>query len=176
VTGAYILNSGISKFSQPDDAAKTQHEAAGHAFPQVQNVPPGAFAKAVGVGETALGAALLLPIVSPAVAGVGLTVFAGALVGMYWRTPGMHQEGNPRPTVQGSGVAKDIWMFGIGTSLIIDSIVTPVRDGSLRMRAKGGSVLKAEAKAARKSAGRAAAKARKQAERARGQVESVLPG
>lgn len=176
VTGAYIVNSGIAKFSASDDEMKMQHGAAANAYPVLEKVPPAAFVKGLGAAETALGAAVLLPIVSPAVAGLGLTVFAGGLLGLYWRTPGMHQEGNPRPTTQGTGMAKDIWLFGIGTSLVIDSIVTPLRDSSLRTRVKTRAVLKAEAKAARKTANRAAKKARKQAERVREHAEAVLPG
>ncbi len=88
----------------------------------------------------------------------------------------MHEEGSPRPTVQGSGVAKDVWMLGIGTSLVIDSVVTPVSNTALRGRTRTRAVLKAETKAARKSAQRAAKKARKQAERVRDQAEAILPG
>jgi uncharacterized membrane protein YphA (DoxX/SURF4 family) len=175
VTGAYILNAGLSKFSASDDIAKTQHDASRSAYPAVEKLSPKTFVKVVGAGETALGAALLLPIVSPFVAGLGLTGFSGALLGMYWKTPGMHEEGSPRPTVPGSGVAKDVWMFGIGTSLMIDSVVTPVSDSALKGRVRTRAVLKAEAKAARKSAQRAAKKARKRADRVRETAESVLP-
>lgn len=175
-TGAYILNSGIGKFSASDDVAKALHDKATNAYPLLEKIPPKAFAKGLAAGETALGAALLLPLVSPMVAGAGLAAFSGALLGVYWQTPGMHHEGDPRPTAQGIGFAKDIWMFGAGTSLVIDSIVTPIRDGSLRARTKTRTALKAEAKAARKSANRAAKKARKRAERVRGHAEAVLPG
>jgi uncharacterized membrane protein YphA (DoxX/SURF4 family) len=176
VTGAYILNSGLAKFSAPDDIAKTQHDASRNAYPVVEKLSPKTYVKLVGAGETALGAALLLPLVSPLVAGLGLTGFSGALLGMYWKTPGMHEEGNPRPTMQGSGLAKDVWMFGIGTSLVVDSVVTPVSNSALRGRVRTRAVLKAETKAARKTAQRAAKKARKQAERMRDQAEAVLPG
>ena len=176
VTGAYILNSGLSKFSASDEIAKTQHDASSNAYPFVEKLSPKAYVKVVGVGETALGSALLLPVVSPFVAGLGLLGFSGALLGMYWKTPGMHEEGSPRPTVQGSGVAKDVWMFGIGTSLVVDSVVTPVSNTALRGSVRTRAVLKAETKAARKSARRAAKKARRQAERVREQAESVLPG
>jgi uncharacterized membrane protein YphA (DoxX/SURF4 family) len=175
VSGAFILNSGIGKFGTPDDAAKHIHGMAAGAFPVCQKVPPKAFVKALAVGETALGAALLLPIVPTAVAGAGLTAFAGSLLGLYWNTPGMHEEGSPRPTVQGTAIAKDVWMFGIGTSLVIDSVVTPVHNSSLRGRTRTKAVVKAQAKAARKAAKRAAKKASKQADRVRSTAEAVLP-
>jgi uncharacterized membrane protein YphA (DoxX/SURF4 family) len=175
VTGAYILNSGLSKFSASEDLAKLQHGMSSGAYPVVDKLPPKTYVKVVGAGETALGGALLLPIVSPMVAGLGLVGFAGALLGMYWKTPGMHDEGSPRPTVEGSGLAKDVWMLGIGTSLVLDSVVTPVSNSALRGRTRTRAVLKAEAKAARKAANRAAKKARKQAARVREQAEAVLP-
>jgi hypothetical protein len=40
---------------------------------------------------------------------------------MYLKTPGMTQDDNIRPTAQGTGLAKDIWMFGIALALILDS-------------------------------------------------------
>ncbi len=46
---------------------------------------------------------------------------------MWWKTPGMHQEGSPRPTQQGTAIAKDVWMFGIGTGLVIDAITSESR-------------------------------------------------
>jgi uncharacterized membrane protein YphA (DoxX/SURF4 family) len=183
VTGAYILNSGIGKFGVPDDAAKGIHGMASGAFPAFEKVPPKAFVKGLAVAETALGAALLVPIVPTVVAGAGLVGFAGSLLGMYWKTPGMHEEGNPRPTVQGTAISKDVWMLGIGTSLVIDSAVTPVSNTAMRGRTQTKAVAKAQAKATRKAANRAAKRARKQAEHVRTAVDvvkstagSVLPG
>jgi hypothetical protein len=54
-------------------------------------------------------------------AGLGLTTFSGALLGRYLKTPGMHREGSVRPTQQGTPLAKDVWMLGIGLSLIFDA-------------------------------------------------------
>jgi uncharacterized membrane protein YphA (DoxX/SURF4 family) len=183
VTGAYILNSGIGKFGASDDAAKGMHGMASGAYPVVEKLPPKAFAKTFGGAEVALGAALLLPIVPAVVAGGALAGFAGALLGMYWKTPGLHEEGNPRPTVQGTPFAKDVWMLGIGTSLVIDSAVTPVSNSALRGRTQTKAVAKAQAKATRKAANRAAKRARKQVEHVRTAADlvkstasSVLPG
>jgi len=46
------------------------------------------------------------------VAGAGLTAFAAGLLGLYLRTPGM------RPTQQGTAIAKDVWLLGIGLGLL----------------------------------------------------------
>src|SRR5579875_3083892 len=116
VTGAFILNSGVGKLGADDETAKNLHGMASGTYGFLGNLQPGTFTKALGVGEVAVGSALLLPIVPPAVAGL-----SGALVNLYWRTPGLHEEGNPRPTSAGIPMAKDVWMLGIGTGLVADA-------------------------------------------------------
>ncbi|AHD23601.1 hypothetical protein Y013_03630 [Rhodococcus pyridinivorans SB3094] len=34
----------------------------------------------------------------------------------------MHEHGSIRPTQDGTAVAKDVWMFGIGAALVIDAL------------------------------------------------------
>jgi hypothetical protein len=34
----------------------------------------------------------------------------------------MREEGSLRPTQQGMSIAKDVWMFGIGLTLLIDGL------------------------------------------------------
>src|SRR5699024_1372292 len=80
--------------------------------------------KALAVSEIAVGTALLTPFVPTAVAGAGLTAFSTGLLTMYARTPGMHEKGSPRPTQQGTAIAKDSWLLGIGASLLIDAAVS----------------------------------------------------
>jgi hypothetical protein len=46
---------------------------------------------------------------------------------MYLKTPGMTEEGSVKPSDQGIGIAKDIWMTAIGSALILDSIFAPRR-------------------------------------------------
>jgi hypothetical protein len=180
VTGAFILNSGVGKLNVSEDHAKAVHGMAAGAYPVLAKVPPTPFVKALAVGEIALGGALLAPIVPAGLAGLGLTTFAGGLVGMWWRTPGMHEAGSVKPTQQGIAIAKDVWMLGIGTSLIIDAALSesPVTGETPRAEAKAS--LKAEAKAARKAAAKAAARARKhaerQAKRAGKRAGNLIPG
>jgi hypothetical protein len=76
----------------------------------------------LSVGEMAVGAALLAPVVTPAIAGAALTGFAGALVTMYLRTDSLHKRGSSWPTVHGAGVSQDVWMLAIGLGLILDEI------------------------------------------------------
>ena len=124
VTGAFILNSGLGKISAGDDTAKTVHGLAAGAYPALDRIEPRLFLKGLAVSELALGSALLLPIVPVGLAGLGLTAFAGSLLGMWWRTPGMHAEGSPRPTQQGTPMAKDVWMLGIGAAMVLDAVLS----------------------------------------------------
>lgn len=168
-TGAFILNSGIGKLKADEATAKQLHGMASGAYPPLEKVPPAPFAKALAVGEIAVGGAVLLPIVPAGLAGLALTGFSAALLGVWWRTPGMHEEGSPRPTPQGTGIAKDIWMFGTGLSLIIDAALAESPVTGEQARADAKATIKADARAARKATKRAAQRARKQA-------ESLVPG
>ena len=58
-----------------------------------------------------------------AAAGLGLVGFASGLLWLYWKTPGMHEPGDPRPTEQGTVLAKDIWLLGAGLTLVIGGLV-----------------------------------------------------
>lgn len=120
-TGAFVLHSGLEKRNADDKAAGGLHGMAAEAIPPIENVPPPQFVKLLSSAELALGAALLLPIVPSRLAGLGLSAFAGSLLTMYWRTPSLHKPGSVWPTPQGIGIAKDVWMLGIGLSMLIDS-------------------------------------------------------
>jgi len=119
-TGGFILNSGLNKLQADEATAQALHGFASGAYPFVAKVPPKTFLTALGVGETALGVALLLPIVPAGLAGLALTGFAGGLLYMYAKTPSLHDK-YFRPTQAGTAIAKDIWIAGIGTSLVIDA-------------------------------------------------------
>lgn len=119
--GAYILNSGLGKTSLDAESAAGLQAMAARAFPQLGDLDPTEFGKLLAAGEIALGAALLTPFVPRALAGLGLTAFSGALLWMYHVTPGMTVDG-VRPTPQGQGMAKDVFLLGAGLSLIADSM------------------------------------------------------
>ena len=128
VTGAFILNSGVGKLRGNEETAKALHGMASNAYPAFEKVDHKMFTRALGAGEVALGAALLLPVVPGVVAGAGLLAFSGGLLGMYWRTPHLHMDNDPRPTQDGIAVAKDVWMAGIAANLIVDGLTAPVHD------------------------------------------------
>lgn len=123
-TGAFILNAGLGKLRGDEDTAKVMHGMASGAYPILAKMEPRQFLKMLGTGETALGSALLLPLVPARLAGLGLAGFSGALLGLWWRTPGMHEPGSPKPTHQGTTIARDVWMFAIGMGLVIDAITS----------------------------------------------------
>ncbi len=121
-TGAFILNSGIGKLNADEETAAQLHGFAVGTYPFLAKLKPQDFVRLLGGTEIALGAALLLPVVPSALAGAGLAVFSGGLLGLYARTPGMRKEGSPLPTQQGIPIAKDVWMLGIGLGLVLDDL------------------------------------------------------
>ncbi|SOD74448.1 hypothetical protein SAMN05892883_3634 [Jatrophihabitans sp. GAS493] len=123
-TGAFILNAGLGKLKGDEQTAAAIHGMAAGAYPALSGIESKKFLKLVAASEVALGTALLTPIVPAGLAGAGLAGFSGSLLGMWWRTPGMHAPGRPLPTQQGTPVAKDIWMFAIGVGLMLDAITT----------------------------------------------------
>ena len=120
-TGAFILNSGISKWTADDETAAQLHGFAAGTYPFLAKLKPRDFVRLLAGTEIALGSALLLPVVPSALAG-GLAAFSGGLLGLYVRTPGMRKEGTPLPTQQGIPLAKDVWMLGIGLGLVLDDL------------------------------------------------------
>jgi len=117
-TGAFILNSGLQKWAGDEETAAGLHGFASGTYPFLKDVDPPTFLKALAAGEIAVGSVLLAPFVSGRLAGLVLTGFSAGMLGLYLRTPGMH-DGNLRPTQQGTPLAKDVWMLGIGTALVL---------------------------------------------------------
>lgn len=162
-SGAFILNSGLGKRGADGDTAAAMQGMASSVVPQAANLTPEQFAKLLSTGEIALGAALLMPFVSPLKAGLALTAFSAGLVQMYRKTPGMTQDDGVRPTPEGLGMAKDVWLLGTGVALVLDGLIDDTKDAarstkkSVRTTAKQA---KKNARGARKSAGKRAHKAR----------------
>ena len=120
--GAFMLNSGLSKWSADEETAASLHTMAVGTYPFLARLKPGVFARLLSVGEISLGSALLLPVVPAAAAGMGLTAFSAGLLGLYASTPGMTKEDGIRPTQQGTPLAKDGWMLGIDLGLVVDGL------------------------------------------------------
>jgi len=121
--GAFILNSGVGKWSADEETAAQLHGFASGAYPFLAKLKPKDFVRLLSATEITLGAALLVPVIPSALVGAGLTAFSGALLGLYARTPGMRKDGTPFPTQQGIALAKDAWMLGIGLGLVIDDLI-----------------------------------------------------
>src|SRR6476660_9193967 len=117
-TGAFILNAGVGKLSADEGTAQYLHGAGASAYPVLKKLEPTLFTKVLAIGEISVGTALLLPIIPAGLAGLALIGFSGALVGMYIRTPAMHDK-YLRPNQAGTVVAKDIWMRGTGITLVV---------------------------------------------------------
>ena len=126
-TGAFILNSGLSKQGLEGQAAEGVHAMAAGALPVLNKVPAQRFAQLLSAGEIALGAALLAPFVSSRIAGAALTGFSAGLIQLYLKTPGMRQDGSIKPTQEGIGLAKDVWLLGAGLTLLLDRDPSPKR-------------------------------------------------
>ena len=121
-TGAFILNSGIGKLSADEETAAQLHGFAAGTYPFLKKLKPKNFVRLLAATEITLGTALLVPIVPSALVGAGLAAFSGGLLGLYVKTPGMRKEHSIFPTQQGTVLAKDAWMTGIGLSLVIDDL------------------------------------------------------
>ncbi len=122
VTGAFILNAGLGKWNADEEQAARLHGFAAGTYPFLNKLKPKDFAKLLAAAEITLGSALLLSFVPSIVAGAGLAAFAGGLLGMYAKTPGMRKPGTPFPSDQGTPLAKDVWMMGIALGLIVDEL------------------------------------------------------
>ena len=119
-TGAYILHAGLEKWNGTPERANGVHGAAMGAYPFLGKIPPETFLKVLAAAEIGTGAALLLPVVPNKLAGAALTAFSGSLLGLYLRTEAMHKPGSIWPTQAGVGISKDVWMLGIGLSLLAE--------------------------------------------------------
>ena len=153
--GAFILNSGLGKRGADEATAAGVHGFASGSYPFLKDMPPQPVGKALSTAEIVVGAALLTPFVPTVVAGAALTGFAGGLLGLYLRTPGMRKPGSLAPTPDGLALAKDAWLAGIGLSILLRGLTGPqVSVAKAEKRARKAA--KAGRKAGRR-AGRAAA-------------------
>ncbi|WP_433257571.1 hypothetical protein ACQPYK_20915 [Streptosporangium sp. CA-135522] len=121
--GAFIMNSGLTLASSYRESAPHIHGMAATAYPFLKDMDAEEFTRWLAKGQIAVGAALLIPLVPSLLAGAALTAFAGGLVGLYLKTPGLRQEGSLRPTQEGLSFAKDVWLLGIGAGLVAEELV-----------------------------------------------------
>lgn len=127
-TGAFILNSALTKREADRETAEGLHGMATGAYPQLKDMDAEQFVTLLSKGEMVVGALLLLPFIPKALAGGALTGFAAGLVGLYLRTPSLRQEGSIRPSPQGIPIAKDVWLLAIGLGMLADALFGDDRD------------------------------------------------
>ena len=120
VTGAFVLNSGLSKRNLPTEAAQGLQGFAATGVPQVTKLEPDTFGKFVAYSEIGIGAALLTPVVPRQIAGAALGVFSAGLLAMYFRNPTMTEADGIRPSQEGMSLAKDAFMAAIAGALVTD--------------------------------------------------------
>jgi uncharacterized membrane protein YkgB len=120
--GAFFLNSGLSKRDADQATAERLQQFATATYPFLGKLDAQKFTRLLSTGEIAVGTALLLPVIPAAVAGTALTAFSIGTVGLYLHTPGMRREGSLSPTEQGTLLAKDVWLLGIGIYLIAEGV------------------------------------------------------
>ncbi|GGK83030.1 hypothetical protein [Ornithinimicrobium pekingense] len=123
-TGAFILNSGLNKLKADEEGQEQMHGWASSVYPMFKDMSAKDFTKLLGYGEIGVGALLLLPTVPSAVAGTALAAFGAGLTGMYLKTPGMTEDDGVRPTADGTGLAKDVWLVGAGLTLATQSFLS----------------------------------------------------
>src|SRR3954454_12000605 len=107
-TGAYVLHSGMEKWSGGEEQAAGIHGMASGAYPFLKDIEAPRFLRLLSAAEIATGGALLAPIVPEWLAGAALTGFSGGLVTMYLRTPMLRKPNSVWPNQAGVGVSKDI--------------------------------------------------------------------
>src|SRR5690625_2284368 len=120
VPGAFILNSGIGKLGMDAETAEPMQGMAAQGVPPLGKLTPEQFAKFLSYGETAVGAALLLPLVPTRLAGLALAGFGRSLVSTHLRAAGMTGADGVRATQDGTALAKDTWMLAIAGALLLN--------------------------------------------------------
>ncbi len=155
-TGAFVLNSGVSTFNANEEKIQRLHASAVSVLPQVARLKPRTFAKALAAGEVTLGTALMLPIVPPAIAGLGLSAFAASLLAA--RQPASAQQAAaPGETSSAVPGATEAWMLGSGVSLVLDALTTPAHDKKVELSARMQEKAAAKRRHLRRSRRKAAA-------------------
>ena len=117
-TGAYILDAGLGKFKVDKEGAEGLRDMATDGIPQLGQIDAETFATGLASAETALGAALLCPLIPNRLAGLGLTAFGAGLLTMYFGGDQYTQDDGIRPSQEGLPLSKDSWLVAIGAALM----------------------------------------------------------
>ena len=88
-----------------------------HIGPPLGQIDAETFATGLASAETALGVALLCPLIPNRLAGLGLTAFGAGLLTMYFGGDQYTEDDGIRPSDAGKAIAKDSWLVGAGVAL-----------------------------------------------------------
>ena len=116
-TGAYILNAGLGKFQVDKEGAEGLRDMAVDGVPPLGQIDAETFATGLASAETALGVALLCPLIPNRLAGLGLTAFGAGLLSMYFGGDQYTEDDGICPSDAGKAIAKDAWLVGAGIAL-----------------------------------------------------------
>src|SRR5215218_10685985 len=116
-TGAFILNSGLSKRNLEGQVAEQMHGWASASIPALGQLKPEVFVRLlsgteVGAWDGTAGAGRS---VGPGRRGSGRVLRRAA--DAVSEDPGDAAGGSLRPTEPGNGLAKDVWLLGTGLTL-----------------------------------------------------------
>lgn len=118
-TGAFILNSGLGKLNADEETYKWLQDMGSKAVPSLSALSPTTFGKGLAYSEIALGSALLCPVVTAKIAGLGLTAFSAGLLTMYLNDDSLTLDDGVRPSQEGVSYVKDIAFLGSGLALAL---------------------------------------------------------
>ena len=138
VSGAYILQSGYGKLGLPNEAAAGIQGLAATGIPAVADMDsdyigeateydkkemleerrPKSWLKSVSAFANGIGGALLAPFIPSRLAGLGLGAFSAGLLAIYFRNPAMTQDDGIRPSQDGTGLSKDLFLAAIAGALV----------------------------------------------------------
>ena len=138
-TGAFILNSGLNKRGLEEEQAAGLRDMGAAGVPALAKMSPAQFKQFIVASEIGVGGTLLFPLVPGWMAGAALTAFSGGLLSMYLNTPSMTEQDGIRPSQEGTGVAKDVFLAGSGLAIMADSVTN--RPGKRRKAAKKRAAL-----------------------------------
>jgi len=97
LTGVYFLNTGLSKAGADEATAAQLHGFASGTYPFLRKLDARRFTRLLSAAETAIGVALVLPVVPPGLAGAALPADTGSSEGRLsssYRAGHRHLEGH----------------------------------------------------------------------------------
>ena len=118
ITGAWILNAGLTKTGMDDGTANHLKNMAASGVPALGKLSDAQFKQFIVAGESLVGSALLAPFVPNRVAGIGLALFSAGMLSMYFKNDSMTEKDGVRPSQEGTPLAKDMWLAAIAAGLI----------------------------------------------------------